>query len=143
MALNTRISNAAAIAACDAIVDLIDGGASAGTVEIRSGSQPADPDTAATGTVLATITLNDPAFGAAADAAPGGQATAVVSPALEDTSADATGTAGWFRVYDSDSNAILDGECGTSGADMNLNTTSIVATSTVTITSWTVTMPET
>lgn len=143
MALNTRISNAAAIAACDAIVDLIDGGAGAGVVQIRSGTQPADPDTTATGTLLASITLNDPAFGAAADAAPGGQATADVSPAIEDTSADATGTATWFRVLDSDSNAILDGEVGTSGADMNLNTTSIVSGSTVTITSWTVTMPET
>ena len=142
MATNTRVSNAAAIAACDAIVDLIDGGAGAGKVRIYSGSQPADPDTAATGTLLAEITLNDPAFGAAADAAPGGQATADLTGGLEDSSADATGTAGYFRVVDSDNTAIMDGEVGTSGADMNLNTTSIVSGASVSITSWTVTMPE-
>lgn len=142
MATNTRISNAAAIAACDAIVDLIDGGAGAGLLRIYSGTQPADPDTAATGTLLAEITLNDPAFGAAADAAPGGIATASVSPALEDTSANATGTAGYFRVVDSNGTAIMDGEVGTSGADLNLNTTSIVSGATVSVTSWTVTMPE-
>lgn len=140
MALNTRISNAAAKAACDAIVDLIDGGAGAGYVEIRTGSQPADPDAAATGTLLGTLTCTDPAFGAAADATPGGEATAAAI--TDDSSADATGTAGYFRAYDSNSVAILDGECGTSGADMNLNTLSITIGGTISITAWTVKMPE-
>lgn len=140
MALNTRISNAAAKAACDAIVDLIDGGAGAGYVEIRTGSQPADPDAAATGTLLGTLVCTDPAFGAAADATPGGEATA--SAITDDSAADATGTAGWFRAYDSNNTAILDGECGTSGADMNLNTLSITIGGTISITAWTVKMPE-
>lgn len=140
MATNTRISNAAAIAACDAIVDLLDAGAGAGYIEIRTGAQPADPDTAASGTLLATLTCSDPAFGAAADAAPG--ATATASSITDDSSADATGTAGYFRAYDSDDNAIIDGEVGTSGADMNLNSVSISSGATVSVTSWTVTMPE-
>ena len=140
MATNTRISNAAAIAACNAIVDLIDGGSGAGYIEIRTGAQPADPDTAASGTLLATLTCSDPAFGAAADAAPGGQATA--NSITDDTDADAGGTAGYFRAYDSDSNAIIDGEVGTSGADMNLNSVEISAGATVSVTSWTITMPE-
>ena len=140
MALNTRMSNAVAKAACDAIVDLIDGGAGAGTVKIYTGAQPADPDTAASGTLLATLTCSDPAFGAAADGAPGGVATA--NSVTDDTSADATGTAGWFRVLDSNSLPILDGEVGTSGADMNLNSVAITSGATVSITSWTVTMPE-
>jgi len=141
MATNTRLSNAAAKAACDAVVDLIDGGATAGYVEIRTGAQPADPDTAATGTLLATLTCSDPAFGAAADGAPGGVATA--NAVTDDSSADATGTAGWFRVYDSNAVAIFDGECGTSGADMNFNSVEISSGAAVSITSWTYTHPET
>lgn len=142
MALNTRISNAAAIAACNAIVDLIDGGSGAGKLRIYSGSQPADPDTAAAGTLLAEITLNDPAFGNAVDATGKARATADVAPAIEDTSANATGTATWFRAVDSDDNGIIDGEIGTSGADMTLNTTAISAGATVSVTSWVVDMPE-
>lgn len=142
MATNTRITNDAAIAACDAIVDLFENGTGTAKVEIRSGSQPASADAAATGTVLASINLNSPAFGNAADAAPGGRATADVTPALQDTSANASGTAGWFRGYEQGGDALIDGECGTSGADMNLDNTSINAGQTVTITSWTITMPE-
>ena len=140
MALYTRLSNARAIGAADGLVDAIDAGAGAGTVQIRTGTQPADPDTTATGTLLATLTFSDPAFGAAVDAAPGAIATA--NAITDDTSADATGTAGYFRVLDSDSLAITDGECGTSGADMNFNTTSIESGANVSITAWTITMPE-
>lgn len=143
MALNTKISNAAAIAACDAIAALVDAHATLpGKAEIRSGTQPASVDAAAGGTVLATITYNDPAFGNATDAAPGGQAAADTSPTLQDTSADASGTAAWFRIYDGSGTAITDGECGTSGADMNLDNTSINAGQTVTLNSHTITMPE-
>lgn len=142
MAYQTRISNVAAKAACDAIVDLIDGGASAGYVKIYPGTQPTDPDTATGETYLVQITLNDPAFGAAADATPGGRATADVDPALSGTAANA-GTAAWFRVFDSNNVAIIDGDVGTTGSDMNINNTSISAGQTVSITSWTVTMAET
>jgi hypothetical protein len=141
MALATRISNAAAIAACDAIVDLIDGGAGAGLLRIYDGTQPTDPDTAiGAQNLLAELTLSDPAFGAAADAAPGGRATA--SAITTDASANATGTASWFRVVTSAGTAIIDGSVGTSGADLNLNTTSIVLGASVAVTSWTFTVPE-
>ena len=140
MALNTRISNTTAIAACDAIVDRIDGGTGAGYIEIRTGAQPADPDTVVSGTLLATLPLSDPAFGGAADGTPGGIATA--NAVTDDSSADATGTAGYFRVFDSSDTAIIDGECGTSGADMNLNSVAITSGAAVSVTSWTVTMPE-
>lgn len=141
MALATRMSNVAAKAACDAIVDLIDGGSGAGKLRIYDGTQPADPDTAvSTQTLLAELTLSDPAFGNAADANPGGRATA--SSITQDSSANATGTAAWFRVVDSNDVAILDGSVGTSGCDLNLVTTSIVSGQPVQITSFTVTMPE-
>ena len=141
MATNTTISNAAAKAACDAIVDLLDAGAAAGKLQVYDGSQPADPDTAVTTqTKLAELTLSDPAFGDAADDNPGGKATA---NAITDLStADATGTAAWFRAVDSDGTAIIDGSVGTSSADLILDSVSITAGQTVKVNSWTITMPE-
>lgn len=129
-----RLSTARRNAVTDSIVDALDAGAGAGKVEIRTGSQPAGPDTAATGTVLATITLNDPAFGSSSS----GTATADITPALTDASADATGTAGWFRAYDSNNLAVMDGSVG---VDLILNTNSIVSGQPVTITAWTFTTP--
>lgn len=134
---NTTISTASRNAAADALVDLLDGGASNGYIEIRDGTQPADPDTAATGTLLATCNCSDPAFG---DAASG---TATANAISDDTDADASGTATWFRAYDSNGTAVIDGDVsGTGGGgDLELDNTSIVAGGTVSVTSWTITMP--
>lgn len=140
MANNPRITNAAAIAAVDAVVDLVDGGVSNGYIECRTGAQPAGADSAATGTLLGTLNMSDPAFGAGADAAPGGRATA--NSVTGDTSADATGTIGYCRVYDSAGTAIFDGEAGTSGADFNFDSVSVTAGGAINLTSMTVTMPE-
>jgi hypothetical protein len=143
MALQTRISNAAAIACVNAVVDLLDVGG-AGYVEIRSGTQPADVDTAAAGTVLATITLNNPAFGAAADDTGSAKADANTTPALTDSSADNTGTAAWFRAYNNGGTGVIDGSVGVGATyDMNIDNTSISSGQSVTITSWSVSMSET
>lgn len=133
------VATAVRNAMCDAAVDSVDAGSGAGKLRIYSGSRPAGPDTAPGGgnTLLAEITLDDPAFGAASS----GAATLDVSPDKQDTSADATGTATWARLVDSDGNGKIDCSVGTSGADINLNTTSIVAGAVVTITSGTITMP--
>lgn len=140
-----RLTNTAAIAACNAVVDRIDLGGSAGFVRIYSGTQPAGADVAITDqTLLAELTLNFPAFGAASDAEPGGRATADVDPTPQDVSANATGTATWYRVVTSEGDTVMDGSVGTSGsgADMIVASTSITETQPVEITSWTVTMPE-
>lgn len=131
-----RLATAARNAAADAVVDLIDGGAGAGTVKIYTGAQPASANDAESGTLLATITLADPAFGAAAS----GVATAT-DPAS--VNAVATGTAGWFRVEDSTGANVMDGDCTATGGggSMTLSTTSLVSGSPVDITSFTVTMP--
>ncbi|MCU7840863.1 MAG: hypothetical protein KZQ94_15975 [Candidatus Thiodiazotropha sp. (ex Troendleina suluensis)] len=134
---NVRLANASQQAAMDAVVDLIDGGAGAGTIQIRSGTQPTDANSAATGTLLATLTFSDPGFGATNTS---GVATA--SAISDDTSADATGTATWARVLDSNSAVIFDCDVGTSGATLNLNTVSITAGGTVAITSFTMTHPD-
>jgi hypothetical protein len=132
----TRISAAAASAAADAVVDLLDAGSGAGTIEIRTGAQPATVATAETGTLLATFTLADPAFGAAAR----GVATLDADPDLE-VNGVADGTAGWFRAKDSNGVAIFDGACGTSGAQLNLSSLSIATGVPVRITSGTYTQP--
>jgi len=145
MALNTRISNECAVLACNAIVDNLDEGTGAAVIQGRTGAQPADPDTTVSGTLLFTLVCSDPAFGNAADAAPG--ATATASSITDDSSADATGTLGYCRASATNDGATplddhIDGEAGTSGADFNFNTLSIVSGSTVSMTSWTATMPE-
>ena len=143
----TRIGNAGALAACDALVDLLDTGTASpnlGFIRIYTGGQPAGVDETETGTLLGTLTLANPAFGNAADATPGGQATA--NSITSDTTADNTGTAGWFRAYDSDGSGFIDGNITLTSAspqgDMTMDDTSVVAGGTIAISSWTVTMPE-
>lgn len=132
----TRISTDARNAAADAVVDLLDAGSDEGYIEIRTGTQPSNVGDSASGTVLATIPLDDPAFGNASN----GVATA---NSIAQVQASGDGTAGWFRAYDSDDNAILDGSVSVTGGggDMQLNTTALTTGVNVQITSWTVTMP--
>lgn len=130
-----KISNVARNAMADALVDLIDGGSGAGTCEIRTGAAPTNTTDADSGTLLATLTFSDPAFGAAASG------TATASSITSDTNVDASGTAAHFRVKDSNGTVILQGSVGTSGADMNFNTVSFVAGGTAAISSFTITQP--
>lgn len=136
--MTLKISTASRNAACDAIVDLIDGGTGAGEIEIRSGAAPTAPADADSGTLLATLPMSATAFGAAS----GGVATA--ASITSDTDADATGTAGHFRVKDGDGTVIMQGSItGTGGGgDLILDNTSIAAGQTVSISSFTVTVPE-
>lgn len=120
----------------NALADQIDSTlGNAGTIKIYTGSQPATADTAASGTLLATFTLGSPGFGSAS----GGVITLSGTPLT--VAAAATGTAGWFRMATSGAAAVLDGSVGTSGNQINLNTTSITSGVNVTITSGTITMP--
>lgn len=131
-----RLSTAAQQAACNAVVDLLDAGAGAGYIQIRSGPRPTTANDAATGTLLATLTYSDPAFGSA-----NGSGVATASAITGDSSADNTGTASWARLFDSTGATVADLSVGTSGAEINLDSVSIVAGGTVSITSMTVTMP--
>lgn len=123
-------------AAADAITGLVDAGAGAGYVEIRTGTPPASPQDPATGTLLVSIPLNDPAYGDAANGVC--QLDVTPEPAA---AAVATNTAGWARVYDDNDAAVMDGLCGTSGAFVNLASLSIVSGTTVTITGGSFTQP--
>jgi hypothetical protein len=135
MANNPQLTNAAASAAADAVVDLLN----TGYLRVYDGTQPATADTAITSQVLlAELVLNATAFGSASN----GVATA--NAITSDPSANATGTATWFRVLQSDGTTVMfDGEVGTSGSDLNLNTVSIQSSAEVSVTSLTYTQSKT
>lgn len=135
--MTIKISSAARTGMCDLLVDLLDAGAGAGTIKVYTGSQPAGPDTAiGAQTLLATFTLADPAFGAAAT----GAAALDASPVLS-TSGVAAGTAAWARAADSDGNAVFDGSVGTSGTDFIVNTTTVSVGLTLEMSAGTITVP--
>jgi len=131
-----RLSTTARNALANAIKAAIDTGAGAGgTIKIYSGSQPATPQDTATGTLLVTLTFGKPSFGSAATGV-------ITANAIAQVNAVATNTAAYARIADSDGNAIMDVDVGTSGATINLNTTTIVSGGPVSITSATITMPQ-
>jgi hypothetical protein len=137
MAADPRITNAAASAMCDALVDRLDTGG-AGTIKIYTGTIPTDADTAlGAQTLLATLTFSATAFGSASN----GVATAAAI--TSDSSADATGTAAWARVANGAGTTQFDCTVGTSGDDINFNTVSFVTGAVIAISSMTVTMPKT
>jgi hypothetical protein len=106
-------------------------GASA-LLRIYDGTRPATGGTATT--LLAELTCN----ATFAPAASGGVLT--LNAITQDSSANATGTATWFRIVKSDGTThVLDGSVGTSGSDLNLTTTSIVATQPVSVSSFVLT----
>lgn len=122
----------------DAIIDLLDAGAGAGLLKIYDGVQPASADTAVSSqTLLGTLTFSDPAFGAADN---DGKVTA--NTITSDSSADATGTASWARLTDSDGNTVMDCDVGLSGATLNLDNVNIEAGGVISATTLTFTLPD-
>lgn len=124
-------------AACDAGVNLVDAGTGPGTLEIRDGVRPATPNDAAAGVVLSTVTLADPAFGAADT----NGTKALTDPGAVTGSAD--GTATWFRMYDSSDVARIDGTVTATGGggELELSTTTISIGVNVDINAGSITMP--
>jgi hypothetical protein len=106
-----------------------------GILRIYSGTRPANVAAAITGTLLAECVCNASAFAAAAS---GGVLTA--NAISNDSSANASGTASHYRLFRSDgTTAVIDGDVSTSGADLNLDNTSINSGQVVSITSFTIT----
>lgn len=141
--MTLSITNAQAIVACDAFVDSCDLGTGVpqATLTIYSGTPPALVDSSLSGnTVLAQLDMSNPAFGSAVDINPGARATA--SAISDDTAANATGTATFFRILDRNGVPRIQGSVGTSGAELNMNSVAIQVNATVSVTSLTVTMPE-
>lgn len=100
---------------------------------IYSGTPPG-VNSAPTGTVLADMALPSDWLANAS----GG--TKVLAGTWSDTSANATGTATYFRILNSGaSTTFIQGTVGTSGADLNLSSTSITSGASVSITGFTLT----
>jgi len=109
-------------------------GASA-VIKLFTGTQPATCATADSGTVLVTFAGNSGGFGTVATGV-------LTASAIANATAAGTGTAGYFRIYPTSAtttNAVVQGSCGTSAADMILTNTSISSGQTCTVSSITVT----
>lgn len=132
MASNLNYSDAARNARADALTTYIGNGA---LLRIYDGSQPADADTAIGAQVLlAELTCGSPFAGAASN----GVLTA--NAITQDSSANNTGTASWFRLVKSDGTTIvMDGTVGTSDADLNLDSVAISTGIDVAVTSFVLT----
>lgn len=137
MAHGLKLSQSAAKAALDALGALPD----SGKLRVYNGSQPADADTAVSGqTKLVEWDLPANVFPAATI---GAVARAIITAnTVTDVVGLAAGTASWFRVIDSGGNSLWDGTVGTSGCDLNLNTTTIGVGAAVSILSWTMNLPQ-
>jgi hypothetical protein len=104
------------------------------TFKIYTGAAPTNADTAVSGTLLVTLT----------GAATFGTSTTgtLTCGAITSGTAVATGTAGYCRIATSGGTTICDlTSIGTSGSDLNLNSTSITSGGTVAVTSGTMTEP--
>jgi len=107
----------------------------AALLRIYDGSRPATNGAATT--LLAECTCGTPFAGSAAGSTDGGATTLTLTVPITDSSANATGTATWFRIVKADGTTfVMDGSVGTSGSDLNLSSTSIVATQPVSVTSF-------
>ncbi len=117
----------------NAIRDAIDAGAGAGRIKIYSGTRPATGGAITTQVLLGTVLCSDPC---APNAAAG---VLTFNSFTDDEDADNSGTATWARITDSDDNFVTDADVGTSGADINLNSTNITQGGIIRITSGTLT----
>lgn len=119
-------STAAKTARMEAVVGLIDAGAGTSTIEIG---------TTGMASVLAVFDLPDPC-----GTVSNGVLTFDMDPDLTDSSANNDGTAAEARIKDGDGTAVITGlTVGTSGADIILDSVSITAGQTVTLTTGSIT----
>lgn len=124
----------AAKAALDATTALI---GTSSTFKIYSGTQPATTLTARSGTLLSSgLAPSSTPFAASTSGTGDGNATATANAIASDTNAAASGTAGYFSWATSGAVVIYQGNVATTGADLNMNTTTITAGDTIAITSF-------
>lgn len=106
-------------------------GASA-LLRIYDGARPVTGGAATV--LLAELTCN------ATFAAAAASGVLALNAIAQDASANATGTATWFRIVKADGvTIVMDGSVGVSGSDLNLTTTAITITQPVSVTSFAIT----
>lgn len=130
-----------------------------GVIRIYSGSAPADPDAAETGTLLAQITVDGGAFtpgsptnGLSFTTVTAGDGESSIAKTAGETwqgTGLATGQAGYFRFYDNDLDDGADttavrfqGSVGTASADLILASVNVVTGIPVVVTGFTWSQPE-
>lgn len=125
------------VVARNAMLDAIRASFNSGFVRVYSGTRPTNADTALSGnTLLAELTLNSTAFPAAS----GGVLTA--NAITSDSSADATGTASFVRIFQSNgTTALCDLSVGVGTNEVQFATLSFVAAAVVSMSSLTITAP--
>jgi len=126
-----------------------------GVLCIYSGTQPTTADDAESGTLLCKITVSSGTFAAGTATNGINMATAATSGTLPKSTSEvwsgvnvATGTAGYYRYYDntyttgaSTTANRIDGAIATSGAQLNMSSTSLTSGATLTLDSFTLTLP--
>ena len=140
MAYKTMLSTAGANAGILAVVGLLSTGA---VLKIFTSSQPTNPDTVpgAGPDLLASLALSSQPFSTTPS---GGASTANTIPA---STVILTGTAAWCRISSSSQATssgigLIDGTVGTATANCILNSVSLSSGASITISSLTVTLPE-
>lgn len=133
--MTISLTNAANNARQDGLIAHIGAGAK---LRIYNGTPPANIDAALSGnTQLAELTCGTPFAPAAA-----GNGVITANPITQDSAADATGTASFYRIYKADGTTpVLQGTVTATGGggDLELNTVNIVVGGPVAVTSWTLT----
>ena len=105
-----------------------------GTLQIRSGAQPASANDVAAGVLLCTITLPATAFGTAA-------AGVIAKTGTWSGTATAGGTAGHARFISSASDRRMDVSVGEAATDMIIDNATILLNGVVTVTTFEFTVP--
>ena len=113
--MTVRLATGTRNAKAKAYGDLLDGG----YIEFRSSTQPATPETTATGVLLLKFNLNNPAF-----AAPSAGKVELNLPSVQLITT--TGTVGWARLFTSGDVVVSDASVGTTAADIIVDTVSFV-----------------
>lgn len=129
MASNLKYSNGTRDAQQTGLITYAGSGS---IIRLYDGTQPTNANTAiSTQTLLASLTIAG-SFGTDSNGT-------ITIGSVTTATAVASSTATFFRIVKSDgTTVVMDGSVGTSGADMNLNTTTVVIGQQVSITAGTI-----
>ncbi len=131
MALDLKYAALAKNAKLDALATYA--GASA-KLRIYSGTKPANPDAAISGTLLVELVCNATAFAGAAAAG------VLTASAISNGTAAGTGTASHYRLWKTNGTTpVVDGTVGTATSDLIIDNTSINIGQVVSVSSYTIT----
>jgi hypothetical protein len=129
MASNLKYSNGTRDAQQQGLITYAGSGS---IIRLYDGTQPANANTAI---VSQTLLVSLPIAGVFGTDSNG----TITLGSVTSGTAVASGTASFFRIVKSDgTTVVMDGSVGTSGADMNLNTTTVASGQTVSITAGTI-----